>query len=409
MTRWVIKTVWVFFVLVVFAFGFLPFALGFWVKHQLGIFVDTLPLTNPDLRLELVSHESFWTHSDVHYVLYQTDPESNATDRLTIQGRLHHGPVFWQEDGFGLLGLTGDTQYQKASWVTPLPLDSQVQLGFTLAGQGQLQTSTPFRTQTRDGQSFSLDSMKLAIDFDVTGTQLGAKLALEQYEDSLNLRVASSELFLERWQGRGDRLEVGFTDLVVDTEAFGDGDLKFTRASSNGEAILTLEAQVANGRGGDVNYGPGELELTIDQLNADGLKAITDLLGSIPVQEWPLYQAELFGLLPGLLADGARIQMPTLYLQSNQGSAEGRFSLTIPPASGFGLTNVLASEALAELRIDDALAQQWQGSSFFRGFWSGLSDANILVPSNGQRVLDATVSDQVLTINGRTVPLSLGF
>ncbi|MBI2785392.1 MAG: YdgA family protein [Legionella longbeachae] len=196
-----------------------------------------------------------------------------------------------------------------------------------------------------DGINAIKDDTKMTLtkvnsDYDLHETPAGL------YLGDANFALPSLNVFVK------DQKTFEINDFVLKS----DSDIE--QHLFNTHFIVTLKSMLANGQ----NYGPGELEIALRNLDADVLATINQQSAAIQNgNDMQRQQAmlALFPEIPKLFSKGAEFEISKLSLKIPQGQIEGNLYITIPKgenANPFELMQKIQGKA--KLQVPAATVRQ---------------------------------------------------
>jgi len=171
---------------------------------------------------------------------------------------------------------------------------------------------------------------KVVID-GVQVTKDDAKITLSQISSDYDLHETSAGLYL----GDANFTLPAFNVLVKDQKVFEIADLVIKSDSDieqhlfNTNFNVTLKSLLANGQ----NYGPGDLEIALRNLDADVLANINQQASAMQNGTDAQRQQAMIALLPELpklFAKGAEFEISKLSMKIPQGQIEGNLFVSLP-------------------------------------------------------------------------------
>lgn len=346
------------------------YGMGLVTERTLKRNVEIINQTSDGAKIDLKQYNRYWFTSDatadiqIHIAEHEVTnaegksemvPAKDYTVNLPV--KIYHGPIIFT-DKTVLFGLG----FAKSQLKLPQEMmDNFSKLFTTESDQPQLNVSVfvnylnnsrfnfnvpSFKliSKTSKGQadwmgmnfdfSISSDMKKMDGNFKLNGIKLtkdNMSAVLGEVLSNYKLHKSPEGIFVGQMN-----LNVPSLNIQQDsTTLFQIDKLKLhsegnvTNGLYGTKTNINLDKALVNNR----NYGPGELQLSLNNLDAQVLAAILEKSRAMKTTTGPARQQALFAMLPELpklLSKGAKFEISTLKMVVPEGNIEGHFSLEVP-------------------------------------------------------------------------------
>lgn len=407
-----------------------PIAVGHLAQAAYRDLVSGLAQRLPDAEVRQSRYRRGWLRSDTGLELLLSDPAAVAPLRIRLESQIDQGPWVWVSSGLPPALARVRTRVEIGGPNLELP-PLLVTTALSVDGSGAARIRAP--------------AGEIAVAADAARIRHAELSALVRVgPDRRTVWTSLSLPAIALLDEAGPRASL--SALRLDAELTGDGagsrrgSGALDPASAHRGALLDLRLSLSAGGivSGEEAYGPAEIRLAAERLDAAALDALTEglrTLGSDPVSQ-PMRGLLMAGLIarvvPRLAAGGARLAIDPVRVRTPQGPATGRLELCLetpgdapsrsPLDRGAGLT-MLRAEGEFDLPEAAALswlerigvADAWPESAGPAGPQRAREDARALleawvrdgwVSRDGGRLSSALrLGDALMTINGKTFPL----
>ncbi|KGP62351.1 hypothetical protein EP47_01705 [Legionella norrlandica] len=188
--------------------------------------------------------------------------------------------------------------------------------------------------ESTTSMSSNLDKVEGELDFDgvsFTNTKEGAQLTVGKVTSEYDLHKTSGGLYL----GEASFSLPALSVVVKDQKMFELNDFTLSSSSDiednlfNAHFNADMKSLFANGQ----NYGPGELEMSLRNLDAEVLARINEQANAMQKGTEQERQQALMAMLPELpklFSKGAEFEISKLSIKLPQGTVEGNLLISLP-------------------------------------------------------------------------------
>ena len=409
--------------------GGLPWAVGYVTEQQWQQATAEVNGAQPFLRIETDNYQRGFLSATFDGSVSVTNPETGESQRFPYHADVSHGVTgslidFQPEDGWP----TGDMEEGSGE-------EPSLTLETRLWGTAVIELEAPeMSVMDSDHRETLASSGGMArIEISDSGSQAEALVvwpAVTLTGPDLDLRVSDfrleqtmSYLTDEVWTGSGEivvgsvavtptaqePLTLNEISLLSQSEAFNDDE----RVDSQ----VTFE--VASVSTADADYGPQRLVFELSGLDVAAWSGLTESLSSLQamamsqapgnpqsVEQQMAAMQQVNTALRDLAAAGFSVGLPEVTITTPEGVVEGSASLTHPELTddqkGEMLMVMQQLTGEMDLSLPLALAEEYPE---FQMQLAPLIKQGFLVQEGDRLVLDASMKDLVLDVNGVEIPL----
>lgn len=233
---------------------------------------------------------------------------------------------------------------------------------------------------------------------------------------------------------------VNFDNLKDASQNFSMGESVITIAShlSDGNISSTMEMHITSIQAGKRHFGPGGYVLKLSNLDAESIRKIGQQLKELKKQGVPQEQmgllmvANMFSILPDLLAKGPKLEISKLRLESDYGLLEGNGQVYFDTSNKAALLNPMllkeaiiaelefsipeelvillatkkAEQEIAESEIENRYSEEQiktMARTQIKNQLNLLVEKNVFVRNNEYYNISASFKKGLLTVNGDVV------
>jgi uncharacterized protein YdgA (DUF945 family) len=281
--------------------------------------------------------------------------------RMEMPVRIDHGPIIWTDHKL-LFGIG----YAKS--VVPMPVEYQEQFDALFSKESQkpqldlsifvnyqnkskINAVIPaFKLLGKDGNGqFQWNGMTSTTNLSSGAEKVGGGIVIDGFQfnkdnSSITLGRVTSDYDLHQtlaglYLGNANFSLPSFVVAGKDQKVFEIGDFVLSSDSNISEGLFyshfnaSLKSVLANGK----TYGPGDVEVSLKNLDADVLAQINQQVSAMQNGTDAERQKAMLALLPQLpklLSKGAELAISRLSMQLPEGQIQGSLSLSLPKGDG---------------------------------------------------------------------------
>ena len=409
--------------------GGLPWVVGYVTEQQWHQATAEVNSAQPFLRMETDNYQRGILGAQFSGSVNLTNPETGESQRLAYRANVTHGVTgslmdFQPEDGWS----ADDTDWFSGE-------EPRLTLETRLWGTAVLELEAPQMTLTDldSGETLASSGGLARIEISDAGSKADALMvwpAVTLSGPDLDVRVSDfrleqtmTHLTGEVWTGSGE-IVVDSVAVTPATEApFTLQEISVRSSSepvSDGERLDSRMAfEVAGVSTADERYGPQRLVFALSGLDVAAWSGLTDSLSSMQAlaisqasggpQQFEQQMAAMQQVntaLRDLAAAGFSIGFPELTITTPEGVVEGSARITHPELTADQKDEMLmVMQQLTgemDLSLPLALAEEYPE---FQLQLAPLIKQGLLVQQGDRLVLDASMKDLMLDVNGVEIPL----
>lgn len=334
-----------------------PGGMGLIAEKRIKTLTATWPTNSPFL-VKILSYQRGWFTSNMQLDVTLTGANHNPPIHVYLNEKIQHGPVLFNKTnhffGIGQAYATGDVV---------VPVDQQA-LFKQYLDQTTLFNNTLF-LHLFGGTSIGLNAPELAIldpqspnnRITIEGLSIMAKLSpgmshIKSHSSlqSLNWQDSSSNVMVSNIAGHSDLsktaqgLWLGDMNISVAAADFNQGgkvlgsikNAQYASSSKekdgliNGTNHISLDSLMLR----DVSYGPAEVSLNLQNVNAEPLAQLKRLTRAMQMQGSPVMQQAMAPhmqkLIFKIISRGMQLTINPISVQTPNGEISGQINLSMP-------------------------------------------------------------------------------